>query len=55
MDNANKLNRKCNQETIPRIKVERFWDWDLVIDVAKGAEPVEVESEVAKIMEKRTT
>lgn len=52
MDDAEKLNRKYNQQTIPRIPVERFWD--LVIDVAKDTEPAEVESQIAKIMEERT-
>jgi hypothetical protein len=52
MDDAEQLNRKYNQETIPRIQVERFWN--LIIDVAKGTEPAEVESKIAKIMEERT-
>lgn len=52
MDDAEQLNQKYNQETIPRIQVERFWD--LIVDVAKGTEPAELESKIANIMEERT-
>jgi len=46
---AEELNRKYNQETIPRIQREKFLE--LIINVAKSTEPARVESKVAEIME----
>ncbi|KAG4431785.1 hypothetical protein IFR05_012724 [Cadophora sp. M221] len=53
MDDAEKLDRKYNLETIPRIQREKFCD--LIVDAAKGTKPAGVEHKVAKVMEEKTT
>ncbi|KAH7379647.1 hypothetical protein BKA64DRAFT_647967 [Cadophora sp. MPI-SDFR-AT-0126] len=52
MDDAEQLDQKYNQETIPRIQREKFWD--LIVDVAKGTKPADVERKVAEVMEEKT-
>ncbi len=51
LENAEKWNRLYNHESIPRIHEDKFCG--LLIEVAGGVNPADVESKVRSVMEQR--